>query len=211
MADSKIYLLITFCLIILLSWVVYQRFFDFQETLSDFSPPQFEMPKTDFSLSQEENEQKFVSPDGRLKIDYPGGWTKTTEDFLIAMNQEGMKLEQAKVLFFAFKVDLGKPTPFFFLIQEINLINLEKIIEVMKVDTEEKDGEMEILSLIAENKIASLEAKYKKGGVYDFLSREKIIILEEKSYLVALFTPEENWLAFTDEADSILNSIEVIQ
>ena len=80
----------------------------------------------------------------------------------------------------------------------------------MKKDTEEKGGEMEIVKLETENENAYFEAKYKRENS-DSHSKERIIITGENSYLVSVFSPEKDWQATIDEADSILNSIQIVQ
>jgi hypothetical protein len=88
--------------------------------------------------------------------------------------------------------------------------DVREIIEEMGKEAKEKSGEMEILNLEIKDKGADLKARYKKEGGLNFISREKIILGEEKVYLISIFSLERFWPEFEIEADEILNSVEIL-
>lgn len=119
-------------------------------------------------------------------------------------------MTEAKVLFLAKKLNLEKMSFAFLIVQEFeNEKSLEKIIEEMKTDVEERRGEMKILKLDEEKGI--FEARYEKEGQPSFHSLKKMLKGENKIYLIVILTLEKDWPEFENEANEILNSSQVIQ
>jgi len=210
--STKKSLLIIFVLIVGLGLITHWQFLSFKKSLTEIGPPEIKIPEPKLELpSQESKEHKeFISPDGKLKLEYPDNWMEMGQGFLEKFNQEAVQLNEAKILLFVFQFKLEKAALSFLTVQELNLKKVDEIIEGMKKDTEEKGGEMEIVKIETENENAYFEAKYKRENS-DSHSKERIIITGESSYLVSVFSPEKDWQATIDEADSILNSIQIVQ
>lgn len=207
MKIDKFLILITL-FILGLSFATYWQFKNFQNSLSEVKFPKFEMPKFEIPFfPKDEGYKEFISPDGKLKLKYSSGWMEMTKENLESFNQEKTK---ENVLFFVQKLKIEKAALAFLIVQESERgTNIEEIIEEMKKETMEMEGEMEILSLEKENKGGYLEAKYKRKGSI-FHSKEKIILGENKFYVISIIALEKDWPEFKDEADEILNSIELL-
>ncbi|UZE93375.1 MAG: hypothetical protein IB617_00905 [Candidatus Nealsonbacteria bacterium] len=214
MKDYKTLILIIL-FILLLSFITWKRFETLQEPFSLYETnfPKFEMPKFESFFSQEDKgSEEFVSPDGKLKLKYSSNWIKMEEESLETFNKE-IAREGAKNLFFAQKSKIEENALAILIVQELTLekeISLEEIIEEMKEKTKEKDGEMEIEKSEFDDKIAYLEVKYKRDETPIFYSKEKIILEEDKAYLIIFLNSNNNWSGFEEEINEIFNSIQII-
>ncbi|XOA42701.1 MAG: hypothetical protein ACKKMO_02725 [Candidatus Nealsonbacteria bacterium] len=214
MKDYKTLILIIL-FILLLSFITWKRFETLQKPFSLYETklPKFEMPKFESFFSQEDNgSEEFVSPDGKLKLKYPSNWIKMEKESLETFNKE-IAREGAKNLFFAQKFKIKENTLAILIVQELTLekeTSLEEIIEEMKEKTKEKDGEMEIEKSEFDDKIVYLEVKYKRDETPILYSKEKIILEEDKAYLITFLNPNNNWSGFEEEINEIFNSIQII-
>ncbi|MFQ6049466.1 MAG: hypothetical protein ACE5J0_00255 [Candidatus Paceibacterales bacterium] len=212
MKDYKFFIL-TILAIILLSFATHWQFKNFHKSLSGIEFPKFEMPKLELPPLQESEGagyKEFVSPDGKLKLKYSSDWMEMKG--LEKLNQETIK-ERAKILLFAQKFRLEKAAFASLVIQELSLEKekkLEKVIEEMKKETEEKGIEMEVLKLETKDKEANLEAKYKKERGSVLHSKEKIILSENKAYLITFVALDRDWSEFEKEIGEILSSAQII-
>jgi len=194
--------------ILLLSFVTYWQFKNFQKTLSEVKLPSLEMSKFEMPLFQENKEYKeFVSPDGKLKLKYSSDWMEMPKESLKNFDQEAIK--EGQTLFLASKFKIEKTAFALLIIQELEKRkNPEEIIEEIQSEAKEKGGEVEIISLDIKENRGYFEAKYKrKGGT--FRSKEKIILGENKFYLISIFSLEKDWPEFQDEANEILDSVQL--
>lgn len=199
--------------ILILGFVTFWQLTTFNRSLSDVKFPSFEVPETQpFGSSENITFQEFKSPDGKLKVEYPSDWIKMVEESLSYLNQETVK-EGAKILLFAQKFKLEKGSFASLVIQEINLEeeqSLEETVEQIKKDLEEKGGELEVLESEVEDKIAYLKLKYKREEGTILYSKEKIILEENKAYIVAVITLDIHWSEFEPETEEIFNSTKII-
>ena len=206
-------------LAILLSFLSYRQIREFRGVLQQAPDLKLEIPPLEpleFPLVRnQEKEKEFITPDGRLKIRYSGNWLEGGEEILRAFGaQVGPKLAEAEIIFFAFQIDWKKPFPSYLILQKIGDKGVEEVIEAMKKDIIEREGEIEILSLKKENDRALIEARYKiKMGATFFLlrSKGKIILTEEQNYLLTVLSSEEKWPDIEPEAKRILESVERIE
>jgi len=210
---DKEYFILTIIFILVLSFVAHWQFKSFQETLSGTQFPKFEIPEFEPpSPSTNTSSKEFISPDSKLKIQYPSGWVELPKESLENINKEIVKTG-SEILFFAQKFNLEKATFASLVIQELNSENAsgtEEMIEKIKKEAEEKNTEMEIIKLEIEEKEAYLETKYQQEGGDIFHSKERIILAENKFYLIDFVTPEKGWLQFEKEAEEIFNSVQII-
>lgn len=212
--SSKKTLILIFFIILLLSLATYRNFKNLRKSLREidlpkFEVPEFEMPEFEVPSQEEKGYEEWISSDGKLKMKYPVGWievdSKVLEDFI-----QG---NRGKILFsaqkFNLELNLGKVTQAFLIVQELNLEekrSFEEIIEEMK-----KEVEMEILKLEAGDKIAVFEAKYKGESENLLHSKEKMILNENKVYLISFSTFEEDWIDFQKEAEEIINPVQLLE
>jgi hypothetical protein len=188
--------------ILLLSFLAYWHFKNFQRSLSQIKLPKFELPKP--KIIESKGKKEFKSPDGKLKLTYLDDWIEMPKESLESLSQG---LKEGKVLFLAQKFKLEKAAFAFLIVQEYkDGKNQEEIINELKKEAKEKGGEMEILNL----KEDYFEAKYKRKNVV-FLSKEKVIFGEGKIYLVSIFSSEKDWPEFEEEAKEILNSVQILK
>ncbi len=210
---DKQYFILTIIFILVLSFVTYWQFKSFRETSSGIQLPEFEMPEfKPPSLSENAESKEFISPDEKLKLNYPSGWIEFPKESLEKLNQEIVKTG-SEILFFAQKLSLKEAAFASLVVQELNSENgsgLEEIIEKIKREAEEKNMEMEIIKLEIEGKEANLEIKYQQENGNIFHSKEKIIPTEDKIYLIDFVVPDKNWSQFEKEAEEIFNSVQII-
>jgi len=207
--SNLILLIIIFLVIAGLIFLTYHHFKDFQKSISQIKPPEFKVPEINLELTPEpEEQQEFITPVGDLKLKYPGNWVKAEQNSLL----NKMKSEKGEVLLVAYKFVLRKPSLSFLVIQQLNLEgNLKEIIEEMKKDVESKGNKMEIINLKMEEKEAQFEASYKTKNKEFLYARERLILVKENCYSIAVFSQEETWPEISKEADFILNSIQIIE
>jgi hypothetical protein len=206
--DMKIdkFLVLIILSILLLSYFTYWQFKKMAESLPKIKIPEVEIPKPESMFQQKTEVKEFISPDGKLKFKYSSDWTEMPKESW----QEAISAE-AKILFFANKFKIEKAAFASLVVQELSWKkDVREIIEEMGKEAKEKSGEMEILNLEIKDKGADLKARYKKEGGLNFISREKIILGEEKVYLISIFSLERFWPEFEIEADEILNSVEIL-
>lgn len=202
---SKKDILLIFFVILLLSFFTYRHFKSWRESLSNVEMPKFEMPEFEIPSKKEGGYKEWISPDGKLKIKYSTDWMEMKKEIFEGFIQEN----KGKTLFFAQKFEMEKAAQAFLTVRELILEKereFEEIIEEMKKNVEEKEGKMEILNLDIEDKTAIFEAKYRGETGLPLHSKEKIILNEEKGYLISFSTFEKNWQDFKEEAEEIINS-----
>lgn len=212
MEDKKA-LLISLLAIIILGFITNQYFKNLSNPLSKVEFPEFEIPDFNPLISQESGDYiEFISPDKKLKLKYPSHWTKMTPDALTKFNQVVVD-QKVKNLLFVQTFKLEKSALAFLTVQELTLgeeNSLEKLIETIKEGVEGQEGEIEITNLKIENGEAYFEGKYKGGQSPPMYSKEKIILGDNKAYLISLFSLRNDWSEFEEEVSEILNSVELL-
>jgi len=206
--DKFILLIIIF--IIVLSFGTYWQFKKFRESISKSVFQNFEMPEIKLFSQPENKDVEFVSPDEKLKITYPSNWINIATENLETMNRE-MAKKEAKILFFGNKINLKSASFASLIIQEVKLggRNIEEIIEESKNNSQEGE-ETKIVQSKIEEKEAYFEEEYKRKDGTIFISKERVLLSEEKAYFVTVFALDSFWPDFKDEAEKILNSAKII-
>jgi len=205
MKKIKISILIIF--ILFFSFTTFWYFKNFQKSLSKFDLSEIKLPKFEIPLEllKKEGEKEFITPDKRLKIKYPADWLEIEEKSLKEIRGG------AQILFFAQKIAVEGEAFASLIIQESDKKegqSLEKIIEEIKNEAEKRGEEIEVTKLEIGEKIASFEAIQKKEN-YSLFSKNKLILLDKKVYIISFITLEKDWPKFSKEADSIFNSLEI--
>ncbi|MDI6883403.1 MAG: hypothetical protein QMC93_02995, partial [Patescibacteria group bacterium] len=153
-------------------------------------------------------QREFISPDGKLKLRYSSDWVEMPKETLEKFNQAMIK-EGAEVLLLAQKIDIEKGTSASLVVQEFfsKERGLEEVIEEIKADFKERGAEIEILKSEIKNGEAFLEGKSVQEEIPAFYFRERVILYENKDYLIVFLTLEKDWPEFENEANEILNSV----
>lgn len=216
--------LIVFLGLLFVFFVVF-LFFYYRSLFSPSNKASFSSLSQSINLTQESKpedllksyqQESFISQDGKLEIKNLSGW------FLLK-NKEFIEKVIAKNLSEEYNLD------FILLAQKIhdnksaNLTlskgfssdgkTIEEIINILKEATEKNETEMEILKTETNNNETLIDVKYKKTGEEVFISKEKIISLDEKNntvYIISFFVSEKNWDFFKNEAETILSSCRII-
>lgn len=211
MKKRTILLLIIFCVFSLVGGI-YWRAKTWQEDLKKVfssSKINFDFEETNFDsfFNQGEITQKeFISPDGKLKIDYSSDWIESQKNELESLTQSFLQ-EKAKFILLARKIDTREGVALL-IVQEIERESesLPEIIEKMK----EKSEKMEIINSNIEEKEAYIELIYKKDSS-SFQSKERFILGDQKVYLIAILAQEQDWGEFKEETEKILTSARIIE
>lgn len=199
-----------------------------QESLSRIGFPKFEEMKPEQlqelfrNLKGEDpteiSYKDFISPDGRLKITYSADWLEVKDEKILGKTTQMERVEKygLKTLFLAQKLRKEKIAQL--IISELNFDKqkgFENIIEEMKEVNRQQGWEMEIIKSEIKEKENILEAKYRKPERYDVHSKEKILLLDpenekRKVYLIAVITLDRDWQEFTEEAEGVINSAQLL-
>jgi len=192
--------------ILFLSFFTYWQFKRLSKAIPKIEIPKIEIPKPESFFQQKTETKEFVSPDGKLKFKYSSDWMEMPKE-----SGEKTINPEAKALFFATKFKMEKAAFASLGVQELSgKRDIGEIIKEMEKETKEKGGEMQILNSEIKAKEAYLKTRYKKEGEQNFISKEKIILGEEKVYLISIFSFERFWPGFEGESEEILNSVEII-
>lgn len=219
--SDKTYILILFIMILGLSLTSYWRFRGFQQTLPEIKLPKIEAPEetklnwenllsleTLLPENGESGEDKeWRSADGKLMLVYPGNWLAFDETFSKYFNQAEVVLIKGEVLFLAYRFEMKKQALAFLIVEEIDAQKtLEEIIQETEATVKEQEGEAEITILDREDGVVILEMTSKFSDQPRLHSKGKMFFGDEKTYLVVLSGPQNNWPQFQKEAEEILNS-----
>lgn len=162
--------------------------------------------------------KEFISPDGKLKIEYPTDWLEIKDEKVLEqiLPKEEIEKYGFKNLFLAQKLQAGKYAQL--KVSELTLKeadNIETLIEGMKESNLQQGWKMEIISLDIEEETAIFEAKYEKPERLEIYSKEKILIIvseqsNKKAFLVVLLSFGAAWEELQKEADEILQSVHLV-
>jgi hypothetical protein len=179
-----------------------------------------ELPSLEpISLEKEEKVSKeFITPDNKLKLVYSSDWIEMESKNLgEAFLGERVEKYNSELLFFTIK---GQIKSFGQLMVEEMVVEPEKefeeIINEMKESNLQQGWEMEIINSETNKNEITFEAKYQKPDRLDVHSKERLVFLEPKEkqrkvYSVAFIALDKDWEEFSQEADSIFNSIQLLQ
>jgi len=224
--SDKTYILILIIMILGLSVITYLRFQEFRMTMPRTVPeaPRLEMPKFEMPTSElewqdvffpESDEKKeWVSPDGKLKLEFTASWQEMDQSFLKYAEGTGIILAESKILLFAHRFKHREQALALFTVSETSADkNLRNIIEEIEENIKTEGGEIEIISLETEikDKTASLEMILKYSNQSDFYSKGEIIFDQEKTFLIFFASPQKDWLSLEAEAKEIFDSIRLIE
>lgn len=212
---GKKVLLISLLAAIILGFVTTWYLKNLLKPLSAIDLPKFEVPdfNFDFFPSQEtKGYTEFIDSDEKLKLKYPSHWMKMAPDTLEKLNQALID-KRTKSLLFVQTFKIEKSAFAFLTVQELSLeeeSSLEEIIETIKERVKEQEGEIEIANLKIEGGEAYFEGKYKRVQSPLIYSKEKIILGDNKAYLIIILSLTNDWSEFEKEVNEILSSIQLI-
>lgn len=212
--SDRTYILILLIVVLGLGYMSYGQFSRFKQSLGEVRLPEIEIQDTrleEFLTPQEEGEQEWTSPDGKLKLTYPAGWTEADETFLKYLGQAGIALEETELLFFAHRLDLERQAPALLIVNQIKgQKSIEEIAEEIERNIEEQNGEIEINITEQDDRIAWLEMFLKYPGQSDSYSKGKALASENETYLVILSSYKTDWPKFEQEAQEIFDSAQLV-
>lgn len=200
------FLLLIIATISVLSLGAYFQFKKLKEALPEFKKPEIEIPKPETFLQQKIETKEFTSPDGRLKFKYSSDWLEMPKEAW----QETINTE-TKILLFATKFKIERAVFASLVVQELSWEKgVKEVIEKIENEVKKKSGEIKFLDLKIGEREANFKARYKKQEA-NFISKEKIIWGEGKIYIISIFSFERFWPEFENEANEILNSVQILE
>lgn len=156
------------------------------------------------------NYKEFTSPDGKFKMKYSDSWLTVENQglFTAAAPKEWQEKYNLATIFLAQSFSTGK---FAQLMVQKGVFDIpaEEIIEEMKKTNRKQELNMEIVKSNTKDDKAVFEARYLTANSPNLYSKEAILSVGEKTYLIAFIILEKDWPEFAQEADAILESIEV--
>lgn len=198
---------------VILAFATSWYFKNLLKPLSTADLPKFEIPEFNpFSSQETKDYTEFISPDGKLKLKYPSQWMKMAPDTLEKLNQALIDKE-AKNLLFVQGIKIEKGDFIFLMVQELDSEEkkgLEEIIETIKEKVKEQGGKAEISNLKIKDDTAYFEGEFEGENPPPVYLKEKIILTDNKVYLVILFNLKNDWSEFEKEVSEILNSVELL-
>lgn len=156
--------------------------------------------------------KEFIDPDGKLKIQYPSSWFVVENEslFSVLTSKDWKEKYDLKTLFLVQSFEMGKFAQL--IVQEgVFDIPTEEIIEEMEKINREQELNMEIIKSDIQNDKAIFEARYLTTNSPNLYSKEEILLIGEKTYLIAFIALEQDWPALSEQADFILNSAQIIK
>lgn len=194
-------------------WAQQKNKFGERISFKDFSQIKPILPEEILNIGQG-NYKEFTDPDGKLKMKYPSDWLEIKDEKFLegTIPKEWAEKYNLQTLFFAQGIKTNMTGQI--IVNEGNFdIPVEEIIEEMKKSSRAKEWNMEVVSSDIGKGI--FEAKYQKPAHYDLHSKEKILFGGQKEnvkkvYLIAYIVFDKDWDKFQEEADEIMDSIQLI-
>ncbi len=163
-------------------------------------------------LSLDTKEQEWLSPDGKIKLTYPAGWIAMDKMISDYAGETEITLEGAETLLFAIRFDVTDQAFALLTVDQIGSEKtLEKIISGIDQNTQKHEGETDITVLNFEDGIAQLEITSKYPNQPVSYSEGLAIFAKEKTYLILFTAYRKDWDQLEKEAESILDSVELLE
>lgn len=169
-----------------------------------------------FLKLREVTKKEFISPDGKLKVEYTSEWIEIKpEDFEKFVSRDELKEKyHLKTLFSGEKFGFGNIS--ILIVQEI-LVPKGKFLREILAEMEESNRKagikMEILNLKEGQMEIIFEGKYENK--YSTHSLEKMILLEGKEnnkiFLIAYLSLERDWGKLKEEGGKIISSAQLLE
>ena len=204
-------------MILCLSLVTHWRFQKFRLLLPEVESPNIVMPEInleweDTLFPENEEKREWVSPGGKLKLTHSASWQEMGQSLLEQANEGAIILPESETLFFAHWLKAQEQA---FAILTVSRVsdekNLEEMIEEIKQSIENEGGETEIISSEIRDRIARLEMISKYPDDPGLYSKGQIISSGKEVFLIFLTSPQKDWAHFKEEAEEILDSVQLIE
>lgn len=186
--------------------------------------PEEEVSKFESVFSEEQSsesknellDKEFISPDGKIKINYSSDWEETKDENLLekVFPEKTKGKYNLKVLFLAHYLK-SKVFSQIYIAEGYfgDATNSEEIIDIFKQSGQEENLNVIIINQELKDNKFIFEFICEKEG-FSSLHFKQLVVLpkktEDKSYLVAFVGPEKDWLRIKDRADNVINSVEII-
>lgn len=207
---------------LILSIFFYQQFFSPLNKKVSFLNLSKNSSSLENSINFEEiaknyQEKEFITQDGKLKIENLSEWFLTKDEQILKKTVLKNFPEEysLNLLFFAQKI---KDNRIANLTLSEGIFNDKKstqeVFDILK-ETVEKNGlEMELTESEVKDNETTFTARYKETNKENFLSKEKIILFDQekgKFYIITFYALEKDWEVFKDEAETVLNSANLVE
>lgn len=223
-----------FLITLIFNYFISAQFRKISETSPYRPAPQFQFPENylapekltnpqdllkyleEFIKKRRVEKKDFISPDGKLKLEYTSEWIEIDQkDFEKFFPESIEKKYNLKTLFAAQKFGLGKVSLLF--VKEMlteKTKTFDEIIDEMEKSNKELGWKMEVFEKEEREKEFVFEARYENKYINH--SKEKMLTLppegEKKTvFLIAYLTFERDWEDLKKEADEIINSAQLIE
>jgi len=210
---KKRYFIVALTMIVVCGLASYLNFKKFNKnsfpSLSFENLLKTEAPQTseDSLFPEKEGEKEWLSPDGKLKLRYSQSWIEYDKILLEELKQNATSSLESEILLYAIRIKEEGKAFCFLTVEKINSKkNLEEIIGMLKKNSKE---EFEIVDSQNEENSANLEFNTRIEEKTDFHSKMKMFFTEDKTYLITVSAPENDFEKFAEES-SILSSAEFI-
>jgi len=156
--------------------------------------------------------QKFVSPDGKLSVEYPADWLAIEEkEILKNLVPEDWALKyNLETLLLAAKIQREGLAQLIIYKGDFNL-TIPEIVNEMAKANQEQSWQVELISSDFQEKEGVFEAGYQDPAGNIIRSREKILAGEENEvYFISAIALEKDWLESSGDIEEIINSVILI-
>ncbi len=144
----------------------------------------------------------------KIRFEYPADWDKISPNLVEQFMD--IKYTDINILFFAHSKSILQPISF--VILEIDLEEKENVLQKMEEIYQAENIEMEIKNIREKNQQEYLlEVSYTDKDNKIVFSKEKMIFLEDKTYLFSIFGFEREWHNFSQQINYLINSIQIIE
>jgi len=176
--------------------------------------PGQDLSQLDLLMPNEEGEitqKTFISPDKSLSINYLSDWIEiedTKREEIIS--QDIAEKYDLKVLFLAQKLKEGKVAQLIVtkgVFEDIE--KTEEIIDIIIESDRKKGWETKVLEKEEIEEGLIFEAVHQKTSIETLYSKEKILLSQDKAYIITTLSPENQWYFFEEELDNILSSVKL--
>lgn len=210
MRIKKVYILIGCLFLISIMWLLSSwQASIWQKSIEQ--PTRFQPFNKILDSPVEKDYEEFISPDGKLKMTYPANWLILKEtQFLETTIPDGWKEKYNLSALFLAQYFEAEGFAQLIIYQGNFNISIEEIIEEMKKSNEAQGWEVAIVKSDIKEKECVFEAKYLIPNNPTLYSKEVIFTGEgTNTYFISFVSLEESWPNFEEQADLILQSIEI--
>src|SRR3989344_5251709 len=174
--------------------------------------PQNGLESINTEAANQNNYKEFVTADKNFRINHPAAWFRLEDENILAAfnSKEWGEKYDLKTIFVAQNLQQGRFAQI--IVQEgVFDINIKEILQKMKDSNQKQQSEMEIIKSDIEGNKGVFEIRYLTPKAPALYSKEMILLGKEKTYLIAFIALENDWQEFSEEANFLLGSAQIVQ